>query len=83
MFLPGGFDAKARRRKRPGIRDVIDRLVALAEGNPDKALVMEYIGRLVAAGHAELEMLDNGEVEVRLISGEAYLLAETAIIRLA
>lgn len=83
MFLPGGFDVKAHRRKRPGTREVIDRLVALAEGNPDKALVMEHIGRLVAAGHAELELLDNGEVEVRLASGEAYLLAETAIIRLA
>ena len=83
MFSRGGFDAKASRRKLPGTEEVIDALVALAQDNPDKALVMRYIGQLVADGYAEWAMLDNGEMEVRFTSGETYLLAETTILRLA
>lgn len=83
MFSRGGFDAKASRRMLPGTEEIIDALVALAQNNPDKALVMKYIGRLVADGYAEWAMLDNGEVEVRFTSGEIYLLAETTILRLA
>ncbi|MGN7807781.1 hypothetical protein ACTJKE_34800 [Ensifer sp. 22521] len=81
MFSRGGFDAKASRRKLPGTQDAIDMLAT--PGDPDKALVMKYVGQLVAAGYAELEMCDHGEVEARLTSGEIYLLAETTILRLA
>lgn len=66
----------------PGTGEAIDELVALAKNNPDKALVMTYIGRLVADGYAEWSLLDNGEVEVRFTSGEIYLLADTTILRL-
>lgn len=83
MFSRGGFDAKATRRKLPGTEQAVEDLVALAQDNPDKALVMKYIGQLVVDGYAEWEMLDNGEVEVRFTSGETYLLAETTILRLA
>lgn len=83
MFSRGGFDAKASRRKLPGTEEAIDRLVTLAKDNPDKALVMTYIGQLVADGYAEWDMLDNGEIEVRFTSGETYLLADTTILRLA
>jgi hypothetical protein len=82
MFSRGGFGSKANRRKLPGTGEVIDALVALAQGNPDKALVMKTIGQLVADGYAEWDMLDNGEVELRFTSGETYLLAETTILRL-
>lgn len=82
MFSRGGFDAKASRRKLPGTEEAIDALVALAHDNPDKALVMKYIGQLVVDGYAEWEMLENGEVEVRFTTGETYLLAETTILRL-
>lgn len=44
---------------------------------------MAYIGQLVADGLAVWDVLDSGEIEVRLISGETYLLAETTILRLA
>lgn len=83
MFSRGGFDANASRRKLPGTEAAIDALVALADGNPDKALVMKYIGQLVVDGYAEWEMLGGGEVEVRFTTGETYLLAETTILRLA
>lgn len=83
MFSRGGFDAKASRRKLPGTEEAIDALVTLAQDDPDKALVMRYIGQLVVDGYAEWAMLDNGEIEVRFTSGETYLLAETTILRLA
>jgi hypothetical protein len=83
MFSRGGFDAKANRRKLPGDDEVVDALVALARGNPDKTLVMKYIGQLVVDGYARMEMVHKGEVEIRFTSGETYLLAETTILRLA
>jgi len=83
MFSRGGFDAKATRRKLPGTKQVVEDLVALAEDDPDKALVMKYIGQLVVDGYAEWDMLDHGEVLVRFTSGETYLFGETTILRLA
>ncbi len=83
MFPRGGFDAKASRRKLPGTEAAVDALVALAWDNPDKALVMKYIGRCVADGHVEWAALASGEIEVCFATGETYLLAETTIIRLA
>ncbi|MGO4843042.1 hypothetical protein AB4144_63300, partial [Rhizobiaceae sp. 2RAB30] len=65
MFSRGGFGAKASRRKQAGAAAATDTLVALARNNSDKALVMKYIGQLVADGYAEWAMLDSGEVEVR------------------
>ncbi len=83
MFSRGGFGAKTSRRKQTGAAEATDTLVALARDNPDKALVMKYIGQLVADGYAEWAVLDSGEVEVRFTSGETYLLAEATILRLA
>ena len=82
MFSRCGFDAKATRRKLPGTEQAVRDLVALAQDNPDKALVMRYIGQIVIDGYAEWEMLDNSEVEVRFTSGKTYLLGETTILRL-
>jgi hypothetical protein len=81
MFSRGGFGAKTSRRRLSGTEEAVDALVALAWDNPDKALVVGYIGQLVAAGFAIWDMLDNGEIEVRFTSGETYLLTETAILR--
>ena len=44
---------------------------------------MKCIGELVADGHAVWEVLDNGDVRVRLDTGETFLLAEAVIVRLA
>jgi hypothetical protein len=83
MLTRGGFGAKTSRGKSRSTEESINEVVALAKGNPDKALVMTYIGRLVADGFAVWEMLENGEIELRFNSGETYLLAETTILRLA
>lgn len=82
MFSRGGFDAMPSRRKPSRTEAAADALVTLVKDNPDKALVMKYIGLFVADGSAEWAALDNGEIEVRFTSGETYLLAETTILRL-
>jgi hypothetical protein len=83
MFSRGGFDTKMNRRRQSGTEATIDAVVALARDNPDKALVVKYIGQLVADGFAAWELHDNGDVEVRFTSGETYLLAEATILRIA
>ena len=83
MVSRGRYDATAPRRKRPATGKAAKNLVALGRDQPDKALVMKYIGQLVVDGYAKCEMLDNGEVEVRFTSGEVYLLGKTTILRLA
>ena len=50
--------------------------------DPAKALVMSHIGQLVSDGYAEWSLLDNGDVELRFLSGEIFLLADTTITRL-
>ena len=81
MVSRGGFGASRGRRPRTGA--AVDAFGALARDNPDKALVMAHMARLVADGFAVWERHDNGEVVVRFTSGEAYLLADTMILRLA
>ncbi|MCA6110753.1 hypothetical protein [Bradyrhizobium cenepequi] len=57
--------------------------VGLAYADPAKARVMAYFRRLVADGYAEWQMLENGDIRLRFRSGETYLLAQTAVIRIA
>jgi len=83
MFSSGGFNASPDRRKLCGTEEAIGALVAAAKDNPDKALVMSYVGQCVAGGFAVWELLEAGEIEVRFASGETYLLADTTILRLA
>jgi len=60
-----------------------DAIARLFQADPAKALVMQYVAQLVADGLAEWDVLDNGQVQVRFNTGETFLLAETAITRLA
>ena len=70
MFSRGGFDAKASRCKLSGTGEAGDAFAVLARGNPDKALVMKYVGQLVADGYAQWSMLDNGEVVEAVVQGQ-------------
>lgn len=83
MFSRGEFDVKMDRRKLSGAEEFIDARTVFATEDPDKSLILHYIGQLVADGFAVWEMLDSGEIEVRFNSGETYLLAEATILRLA
>jgi hypothetical protein len=42
---------------------------------------MSHIGQLVSDGYAEWSLLDNGDVELRFLSGEVFVLADTTITR--
>jgi hypothetical protein len=62
---------------------VCNAIAGLARADPDKALVMTYVGQLVANGYAHWAMLDDGKIELSFNSGETFLLAERMVIRLA
>jgi hypothetical protein len=59
-----------------------DSLAGRCEADPAKALVMSHIGQLVTDGYAEWRLLDNGEVELRFLSGEIFRLADNSITRI-
>ncbi|ESY90754.1 hypothetical protein ACVWWD_005272 [Mesorhizobium sp. URHB0026] len=48
-----------------------------------KALVLAAIGELVEDGKAEWRRMATGEFELRLISGEVFLLGEIGVTRVA
>jgi hypothetical protein len=60
-----------------------DVIAGLVHDDPAKARVMTYFRRLVADGHAEWQMLENGDIRLRFSAGQTYLLAQTTIVRIA
>ncbi|TGV13511.1 hypothetical protein EN816_16650 [Mesorhizobium sp. M8A.F.Ca.ET.173.01.1.1] len=46
-----------------------------------KALVMAAIGTLVEDGKAEWSRMATGEIELRLVSGEVFVLGEMSVTR--
>ena len=72
-----------RREKLRRTEAAPDAIADLIHADTAKALVMNYIGQLVADGYAEWDMLENGDVQLRCRSGEIFLLAETVIVRIA
>ncbi|TPL52347.1 hypothetical protein FJ942_21945 [Mesorhizobium sp. B2-4-2] len=48
-----------------------------------RSLVMAALGELVESGKAEWSRGATGEIELRLLSGEVFLLGEVAVIRIA
>lgn len=51
--------------------------------DPDKTIVMDWIGGLITDGHAEWGMLGNGDIELRFMTGEVFHLGETTIMRIS
>jgi hypothetical protein len=82
MFPTSGPEAGAWRERSCGILVTPDSLRERLEADPAKALVMSHIGRLVSDGYAEWSLLDNGDVELRFLSGEIFLLADMSITRI-
>jgi len=83
LACDGGGEARKRRRSFDGVSAVVAMLAARAKGDPDKAAVIACIGQLVTDGMAVWDLLEDGDVEVRLATGEAYLLQERAVLRIA
>jgi hypothetical protein len=81
MFAIGGLDVKTRRKKSCGTAATPDGIPERFRHDPAKSLVMTYLGQLVSDGFAEWRMLEDDEVELRFVSGEVFLLAETTITR--
>ena len=59
-----------------------DSLMGRFAADPAKVLVMSHIRRLVSDGSAEWSLLDTGDAELRFLSGEVFLLADTTITRI-
>ncbi len=76
-------DAKAERNRLRATKLAPSAIAGAVYSDPNKALVMTAIGPLVADGHAEWTMLDDGDVELSFNSGETFILAERVVIRLA
>jgi hypothetical protein len=83
MFPPGARGAKTRRPRRCRIEATCDTIAGPVETNPAKAIVMTHLRRLVVDGHAEWDRRENGDIHLRLQTGEAFLLAHTTITRIA
>jgi hypothetical protein len=60
----------------------VDDLAGRVYADPAKALVMSTIGHLVSDGFAVWSLLANGDVELRFLTGEVFLLGDTSITRL-
>jgi hypothetical protein len=54
-----------------------------ASVDPSKSLVMASIGQLVSNGQAEWTLGCAGKVELRLMTGEVFLLDDDAVTRIA
>ena len=65
------------------MKAISDAIARLFHADPAKALVVKYVGQLIADGFAEWDVLDNGNIQLHFNTGETFLLAETVIIRLA
>ena len=74
--------ARSNTSKLRGAKATRDAIAGLCQGDPAKALVIKYIGQLVAEGFAEWDRLDAGDVRLRFNTGETVLLTETGIVRL-
>ena len=72
-----------RREKLRGTEATTDAIADLICNDDAKALVMNYVGRFVADGYAEWDVLTNGDVELRFHTGEVFILGEMTVIRIA
>jgi hypothetical protein len=80
MLAIGETSAKARREKSFGTVATLGGLDRSHE-DPAKSLVMRHLCQLVSDGFAEWRTVADNEIELRFVSGEVFLLAETTITR--
>jgi hypothetical protein len=73
-------DAKTNRRRLGASKP--SSVIARSRADSAKTLVMKYIKQLLADGFARWDMLDNGNIRLRFITGEKFLLTEKEILRL-
>ena len=81
MSPTGELGTKARCERACGTLALPGSLTGRFAVDPAKALVMTHIAQFVSDGYAECSLLENGDVELRFLSGEVFLLADTTITR--
>ena len=69
-----------RRLRAQAMADAV--AVDFALGDPDKARVLAHFRDLVSDGYAEWHTQEDGTIQLRLNTGEIYLLGRTAITRI-
>lgn len=82
MFRIGGVNSKMERDKSCGNLSSTDAIVARFRNDPAKTLVMMYFSQFVNDGYAEWHRRDDGDFELRFVTGEVFLLADSTITRL-
>ena len=82
MSPTGELGTKARCERACGTLALPDSLTGRFAVDPPKALVMTHIAQFVSDGYAECSLLENGDVELRFLSGEIFLLADMSITRI-
>lgn len=83
MFRIGGVNGKIARNEACGTLASVDEVVARAGDDPSKSLVMTYLSQFVNDGYAEWHARDDGYLELRFVTGEIFLMADTTMTRLA
>jgi len=76
-------ESDTRRIRRCGTRVTEHSMDSQIDADPDKAAVLEWIGQMVADGLAECSYQAAGEIHVRFLSGETFLLLASGMLRLA
>jgi hypothetical protein len=79
---PGGKSRATRPPARAPRRDWPDAIARQRYDDPARSLVMQRIGELVRDGIAEWRLLGNHDVELRLATGEVFLLSSRTITRI-
>jgi hypothetical protein len=82
-FMSSGVGARMRQRKRCSTKAASQSINGLFLADPAKALVMTCMGRFVADGFAEWNVLDNEDIQLRFDTGETFLVTKGVIVRLA
>jgi hypothetical protein len=83
MFRIGEVNRKIGRNEAGGTLASADDVVARFSDDPAKSLVMMYFSQFVSGGYAEWHARDDGDLELRFVTGEIFLLADTTMTRLA
>jgi hypothetical protein len=81
--MPSTVEPQADAAGRPGRTEACDDLTQFVYADPAKALVMSCISELVGCGQAEWSLRDDGNVELRFLTGEIFLLGDRTVTRTA
>lgn len=84
MFRIGEVNGKIERDEACGTLASVDDVAGRFGGDdPAKTLVMTYLSQFVNDGYAEWHTRDDGDLELRFVTGEIFLMADTTMTRLA